>query len=87
VDFYPDGKVVNVVRADSLRDAVKYATVATSTVGVYPFARKGEVRDALASAGVQRIINLGQTLTKGHGVPHDGFWPLNRYMKWVTEEE
>ncbi|MGA8708536.1 MAG: acyl-CoA reductase [Steroidobacteraceae bacterium] len=87
VDFYPDGKIVNVVKVNSLREAVRYANVATSTVGVYPFARKAEVCDELASAGVQRIINLGQAITKGQGVPHDGFWPMNRYMRWITEEE
>lgn len=87
VDFYPDNKIVNVVMVPKLLDAVKYATVATSTVGVYPFERKDEVCDELASAGAQRVINLGQTLTKGKGVPHDGFWVLNRYMRWVTKEE
>jgi hypothetical protein len=87
VDFYPDNKIVNVVMVPKLLDAVKYATVATSTVGVYPFDRKEEVCDELASAGAQRIINLGETLTKGKGVPHDGFWVLHRYMRWITKEE
>ena len=87
VDFYPDNKIVNVVIVPRLLDAVKYATVATSTVGVYPFNRKDEVCDELASAGAQRIINLGETLTKGKGVPHDGFWVLHRYMRWITKEE
>lgn len=87
VDFYPDNKIVNVVIVPELFDAVRYATVATSTVGVYPFERKDEVCDELCSSGVQRVVNLGQALTKGKGVPHDGFWVLNRYMRWVTKEE
>jgi Acyl-CoA reductase (LuxC) len=87
VDFHPDGKIVNVVPVPSLQDAVAFATVATSTVGVFPFSRKIEVRDLLAAQGVQRVINLGQAMGKGVGIPHDGFWPLNRYMRWVNDED
>ena len=87
VDFYPDGKIVNVVQVPSLIDAVQHATVATSTVGVYPFHRKLEVRNQLASMGVQRVINLGQCLGGGRGIPHDGFWAINRYMRWITDED
>lgn len=87
VDFHPDGKIVNVVPVASLEEAVPFATVATSTVGVYPFARKREVRNLLAAQGVQRVINLGQAMGKGVGIPHDGFWPLNRYMRWVNDED
>ena len=41
VDFYPDRKVVNVVPVRSLRDAVRFANVATQTVGVYPAVAQG----------------------------------------------
>lgn len=86
VEFHPDGKIVNVVRVDSITDAVKYASVVTSTAGVYPFALKAKLRDPLASAGAQRIVNLGLTMIAGNGAPHDGFWPMSRYMKWISEE-
>jgi hypothetical protein len=87
VDFYPDRKVVNVVPVTSLRDAVQYANVATQTVGVYPAERKVEVRDALASAGVQRVVTLGKALGPGPGLPHDGFYPLHRFVRWVNDED
>ena len=87
VDFYPDRKVVNVVPVASLRDAVQYANVATQTVGVYPAARKAEVRDALVSAGVQRVVTLGKALGPGPGLPHDGFYPLHRFVRWVNDED
>jgi hypothetical protein len=86
VEFQPDGKIVNVVRVDSIRDAVKYASVATSTAGVYPFALKTKLRDPLASAGAQRIVDLGLAMMAGNGAPHDGFWSMNRFMKWISEE-
>jgi acyl-CoA reductase LuxC len=85
VDFYPDGKVVNVVRVERLADAVRHVTVATSTVGVYPAARKTELRDALASAGAQRVVALGGAGPEV-GLPHDGFYPLQRFVRWVNDE-
>ncbi len=85
VDFYPDGKVVNVVRVKDLRDAVRQVTVATSTVGVYPPERKAGLRDLLASAGAQRVVTLGGAGPEV-GLPHDGFYPLQRFVRWVNDE-
>jgi len=85
VDFYPDGKIVNVVRTPDLSAAVKHVTVATSTVGVYPPERKAALRDALASAGAQRVVTLGLAAPEG-GLPHDGFYPLQRFVRWVNDE-
>ncbi|MGE0383390.1 MAG: acyl-CoA reductase [Gammaproteobacteria bacterium] len=87
VEFHPDGKIVNVVPVASLREAVRYANVATQTVGVYPPARKVEVRDLLMSAGVQRVVSLGIALNSTAGIAHDGFLPLHRMMRWVNDED
>ncbi len=87
VDFYPDRKVVNVVPVKSLTDAVRFANVATQTVGVFPDARKREACDALVSAGVQRVVTLGRALGPATGLPHDGFYPLHRFMRWVNDED
>lgn len=85
VDFYPEGKVVNVVAVERLEDAIRNVNVATQTVGVYPPARKTELRNALASAGAQRIVSLG-AVTPETGLPHDGFYPLHRFVRWVNDE-
>lgn len=87
VEFHPEGKIVNVVPIASLDKATDFATVATATVGVYPPARKAALRNNLANAGVQRVIDLGQAMAGGFGTPHDGFWALNRCMRWVTDED
>lgn len=90
VDFHPIAKTVNVIPVSSLQEAVRFASVATQTVGVYPRERKREVRDALANAGVQRVVTLGAAIglaTTGQGLPHDGFLPLQRLMRWVSDEE
>lgn len=86
VDFHPDGRVVNVVPVASLADAVAHANVATQTVGVYPPARKAGLRDALAAAGVQRIVELGRAIAFEPGLSHDGFLPLARFVRWVNDE-
>jgi hypothetical protein len=85
VDFYPEGKVVNVVAVERLEDAVRHVNVATQTVGVYPPQRKAALRDLLASAGAQRIVSLGAA-TPEVGLPHDGFYPLHRFVRWVNDE-
>jgi hypothetical protein len=87
IDFHPADKTVNVVPVGSLRDAVAFATVATQTVGVYPPSAKTELRDALAGAGVQRIVNLGSALRGSLGNPHDAMYPLHRFVNWVVDDD
>ena len=86
VDFHPDGRIVNVVPVKSLTDALRYVNVATQTVGIYPSVRKAELRDALASRGVQRVVELGNAVGVETGIPHDGFLPLQRFIRWVNDE-
>lgn len=89
VDFHPIAKTVNVIPVQSLIEATRFATVATQTVGVHPPARKAELRDRLACVGVQRVVSLGAAFglaTVGQGLPHDGFYPLQRLMRWVSDE-
>lgn len=86
VDFHPDSKTVNVVVVDRLDSALRHAGVATQTVGIYPPERKAELRDRLAAAGTQRVVTLGTALGGGVGIPHDGFFPLHRLVRWVTDE-
>ena len=87
VDFYPSAKTVNVVRVESLGDAVRYINVSTQTVGIYPNSRRHVMRDRLASAGVQRVVSLGSATSMIPGFPHDGFYPLHRFVRWVNDED
>lgn len=86
VDFYPTSKTVNVVVVPSLAEAVSYANVATQTVGIYPASRAGALRNDLASMGVQRVVALGQVAQAVEGLPHDGFYPIRRVMRWVLDD-
>jgi len=86
VDFHPEAKTVNVVVVDALENALRHASVATQTVGIFPPERKAELREKLAAAGAQRVVTLGSALGGGVGIPHDGFFPLHRLVRWVTDE-
>ncbi|UXJ50239.1 acyl-CoA reductase [Pseudomonas citronellolis] len=86
VDFHPDGRVVNVVPVADLADAVRHANVATQTVGIYPSERKVQLRNALAAMGTQRVVELGSAGNMEVGIPHDGFFPLMRFVRWVNDE-
>jgi hypothetical protein len=86
VDFYPDSRIVNVVPVADLTAALEHVSVATQTVGVYPAPRKAELRDRLASAGAQRIVTLGSAGIVERGMPHDGFYPLQRFVRWLNDE-
>ncbi|MFD9321339.1 hypothetical protein ACFWDQ_27360 [Streptomyces sp. NPDC060053] len=65
-DAADDG--LDVVPVADLSEAVGHAGVATQTVGVYPPSRKAGLRDALACAGVQRVVSLGAGRAACHRV-------------------
>ena len=86
VDFFPENKVANIVPVNSLDDALARINVATQSVGVYPAARKASLRDRLAAAGAARVCTLGDVPIVESGLPHDGFYPMPRLVRWVTDE-
>lgn len=86
VDFHPVAKTVNVVRVASLEAALEHVNVATQTIGIYPKGRGRELRDQLASRGMQRLVPLGEVISVAAGMPHDGFYPLHRFMKWLVDD-
>jgi len=86
VDFHPEGKVVNVVPVDSLDEVLPHVNVATQTIGIYPPSLSATMRDRLAARGMQRIVPLGEVLDHIPGLPHDGFYPLSRFVRWLVDD-
>jgi hypothetical protein len=86
VDFHPEGKVVNVVAVDSLDDVLPHVNVATQTIGIYPASLAAGIRDRLAARGMQRMVPLGEVLDAVPGLPHDGFYPLHRFVRWLVDD-
>jgi hypothetical protein len=87
VDFHPTNKTSNVVMVASLENAVKHVNVATQTIGIYPWHRKTELRDRLASAGAQRLCRVGTANQHVPGGPHDAMFPLNRFVHWMGDDD
>ena len=53
---------------------------------MFPSEPKAELRDTLASMGAQRVAELGVALGVEIGLPHDGFFPLHRFVRWINDE-
>jgi hypothetical protein len=87
VDFHPINKIGNVVRVDSLDDAVRYVNVATQTIGFTPESRMADYRDRLGAGGAQRVCRLGDAGPSTVGNPWDGMYPLHRFVQWMVHED
>jgi hypothetical protein len=87
VDFHPTNKTSNVVTVPSLEDAIRYVNVATQTIGVYPWGRKAELRDRIASAGGQRVCRVGTANRHVPGGPHDAMFALQRFVHWMGDDD
>jgi hypothetical protein len=86
VDFYPTGRLVNVVAVSDVKAVLGHLNAATQTVGVYPDTLREQLRDDLCSVGVQRVTSLGCAGDTRLGLPHDGFYPLARMVRWGKDE-
>jgi hypothetical protein len=61
--------------------------VATQSIGIYPDALRIGLRDRIANAGGQRVFPLGSTWRHVLGGPHDGMFPLQRFVHWMGDQE
>lgn len=81
-----NGRVVNLVPVDKIEDALKWVTIDTQTIGVYPESLKDRIRDRCALQGVQRLTTLGCATYEAEGYPHDGIELFRRMVRWVVVE-
>jgi len=79
---HPMCRLVVIRRVDDLKDAFKYLHGGVSTVGVYPEARRIELRDAIAARGVSSVLPLGQCERIFPGAPQDGMIVLSELVDW-----
>jgi hypothetical protein len=81
-------RYVNLVPVEGFSEVVNGFTSETQTVGVYPAALRAELRDELALAGVQRVVDLGHAtnLFGNQTIPQDGIEVLRRLCRWVVDE-
>lgn len=79
-------RVANVVPVDHAADALRYLTVDTQTIGIYPNELKSRLRDECALRGGQRIVSLGSATAHGLAGPHDAIEILPRMMRWIRDD-
>jgi len=84
LEQHPLSRIVVVRRVDRLDDAVALCHRGVSTAGVYPEARRLELRDALAARGVSNVLALGGCERAWAGMPHDGMRVLADLVDWVN---
>ncbi|MBW8753563.1 MAG: hypothetical protein JF595_05335 [Sphingomonadales bacterium] len=87
VDFHPLRNTSNLVCVPSLDAATRFISVATQTIGGYPFDHMPDRRDKLASGGAQRIVPLGEAGPSAIGNLHDAMYPLHRFVHWMAHED
>jgi hypothetical protein len=79
------GRVGNLVPLDDIREALRYFTSATQTVGIYPDALRLTMRDAGGLSGGQRFIPVGYAVAGSLAGPQDGMEPERRMCKWISD--
>ncbi len=79
---HPFSRTVIVRRVDDLKDTFKYLHHAVSSVGVYPEARRLELRDSILARGVTNVLPLGRIERMFGGMAHDGMMVLNDLVDW-----
>ena len=79
-------RIANIVPVDSLDTPIQAVTAYTQTIGIYPDALIGEIRDRLALHGAQRLVSLGYATRRVVAGPSDGIEPLRRMCRWIMHE-
>jgi long-chain-fatty-acyl-CoA reductase len=80
------GRTVFVHPVAELSQALRYIDRSVQTVGIAPWERGRDLRDVLAARGVSRIVELGMHNIFRVGGAHDGMFPLQRLVRWVSHE-
>jgi hypothetical protein len=79
---HPASRLVMVRPVAKLDDALKYINQNVSAVGIFPEARRQELKDRILARGVSSVFPLGQCEKVFAGMPHDGMMILNQLVDW-----
>ena len=88
VDFADrlDCRVANLVPVDAAEDALRYLTIHTQTIGIYPDELKVRLRDECAVRGGQRLVSLGSATAADMIGPWDAIQLLSRMVRWLRDD-
>ncbi len=79
---HPMSRTMVIRRVDRLQDAIGTLHHGVASVGVYPEARREELRDVCLAHGVSNVLPLGQVERTFGGMPHDGMRVLGDLVDW-----
>ncbi len=79
---HPMCRLVILRRVEHLSEALAYLHQGVSMAGVYPEARRLELRDAMLARGVSSVLPLGQCERVYPGIPQDGMLVLSQLVDW-----
>ncbi len=83
---HPLHRVIWVRPVDRLADALDGIDPSVQTVAISPWSRAEGLRDQLAAAGVDRIVEVGLVNVLRPGAPHDGQDPLRALVRLAGVE-
>jgi long-chain-fatty-acyl-CoA reductase len=86
IEEHPLSRTMYIHPVGHLSEVLPFVNKHTQTVGVHPPARASELAGELARRGVARITEVGRAGRPRPGFAHDGMFPMNRLIRWVTIE-
>jgi long-chain-fatty-acyl-CoA reductase len=86
IDEHPLGRMIYIHPVKDLREALPFINKDTQTVAVHPPELALKLADDLVRRGVARITEVGRVGRPRPGFAHDGMFPMERLVRWVTVE-
>jgi len=80
------GRTVFVHPVERLEDGLAHLDGSVQTVGFFPWEAAHALRDGIAARGVSRIVELGMHNVFRSGGSHDGMFPLQRLVRFISHE-
>ena len=86
IDDHPLSRTIYIHPVKDLREAFPFINKDTQTAAVHPPERAMKLADELVRRGVARITEVGRVGRPRPGFVHDGMFPMERLIRWVTVE-
>jgi long-chain-fatty-acyl-CoA reductase len=86
VGYHPLGRTIFLHKVDGIEDVLPHVDESVQTFAIAPWGGVRACRDALASRGVGRLVELGMNNIFRSGTAHDGVFPLQRLVRYASTE-
>ena len=83
---HPRGRTLYIHPVKSLDSVTEFVDPSVQSISMMPLKSSLKVRDKFANAGVDRIIELGVNNVFRIGSSHDGIYPLQRMVRFVSND-